>query len=195
MKKFLTSKKALSKMILMVAVVVIVVAVAASGVAIYLTQNPSAPNTNPTTNPSESSTPAPSASTGNGVATATSLKFSVSLTENGAVKGVYTFQGKNADTSNPSIRVDYTAGSDESTFIFNGAQHKAWTFSGNEWVDISSYYDQQFLTWNNLWKGYVSSLAAWTGAGDYSYTQNGETVRIYDIQVNSALADSLFEHT
>jgi hypothetical protein len=200
MNKFSNSKKALSKMILIVAVVVIVIAVAAGAAAIYLSQNPSTPNTNPTatppasTNPDESSTPAPTTSTGN-VATATSLKFSVSLTENGAVKGIYTFQGKNTDSSSPMIRIDFTEGEDNTIFIFNGAQDKAWTYSGNEWVDISAYYDQQYQVWDNLWKGYVSSLAAWTGAGDHSYTQDGQTVRIYDIQVNPVLADSLFEHT
>jgi hypothetical protein len=200
MKKFLTSKKALSKMILMVAVVVVVIAVVA-GAAIYLTQNPSNPNTNPTatppasTNPDESSTPAPTSSTGNGVATATSLKYSVSLTENGVVKGVYTFQGKNTGSSNSMIRIDFTEGEDNTIFIFNGAQQKAWTYSGGEWVDISAYYDQQYQVWDNVWKGYVTGLAAWTGTGDHSYTQDGETVRIYDIQVNPTLADSLFEHT
>lgn len=194
MKKFLPNKKALSKMILMVAVVVIVVAVAA-GAAIYLTQNPSTPNTNPTATPSTSETQTPAPSNGNGIATATSLKYSVSLTENGAVKGIYTFQGKDADTTSPSIRIDFTEGEEETIFIFNGPQKQAWTYSGGEWVDISSYYDQQYQVWDILWKGYVNSLAAWTGTGDHSYTQDGQTVRIYDIQVNPTLADSLFVHT
>jgi hypothetical protein len=95
------------------------------------------------------------------------------------------------------LRVDFTEGesSDNTIYIFNGAQQKAWTYSGNEWVDISTYYDQQYTTWDNVWKGYIANLAAWSGTGGYSYTQNGETVSIHDIQVNPTLADSLFEHT
>jgi hypothetical protein len=131
------------------------------------------------------------------VATATSLKFQVSLTTNGALQGTYTFLGKNSGSSSSMLRVDYTegGGSDNTIYIFNGAQHKAWTYSGNEWVDISTYYDQQYTTWDNVWKGYIGNLAAWSGTGGYSYTENSDNVSIHDIQVNPTLADSLFEHT
>ncbi|MCW3999595.1 MAG: hypothetical protein NWE93_05100 [Candidatus Bathyarchaeota archaeon] len=201
MKKFSTCRKALSKTFLMVIVAVIAIAVVGSAAAIYLTQNPSTPNTTATppasTNPSESSTPAPSASTGNGIATATSLQFSVNLIENGVPQGVYTFLGKNIGSSSSMLRVDCNEGeySDNTIYIFNGVQHKAWKGSGNEWEDLSTYYDQEYETWNNLWKSYVGNLTAWTGTGGYSYTQNGLTVNFHDIQVNPELADSLFEHT
>ncbi len=201
MNEIIVNKKALSQTILIVAIVVVVVAVAGGAAAIYLTQNQAAePNTSPTptpqasTTPSDSTTPTPSSGTSADIATANSVKFSVSLTENGTTR-TYTYQGKNAGSNSFMMRIDYTEGSDSTIFIFNEVQHKAWTYAGGAWVDISSYFDSQFTTWDNLWNSYITSLTAWTGSGDYSYTQGGQTIRIFDIQVNPTLADSLFEHS
>ncbi len=171
-----------------------------AGIAAYvLSQNANNPSdsTTPTATPSGSTSPTATSnptSSSTDVATATSLKYTVSLTENGVLKGTYTFQGKNLGTDNLMMRIDYTDNDGSTIFIFNGAQHKAWTYSGDQWVDISDYYDSQFQTWNSLWQGYSTNLAAWTGQGEYSYTSNGSTVRIYDISVNPTLDDSLFVH-
>jgi len=199
MDRIISNKKALSKMIVIAIVVVVVIAVVASAAAILLSNpNPGSsnnPTPTPSATPTSSETPSPSSSSGSGIATASSLQYSVSLTENGAIKGTYTFQGKNAGTDSFMMKIQFTdSDGSESIYIFNGAQHKAWVYSGNEWVDISDYYDTQYPTWNSLWNGYTTSLSAWT-AGDYSYTQGSDTVRIYDISVNPILSDSLFEHT
>ncbi len=200
-----TKQKNNKKLLLIVAAIVIVIVVA--GIAGFVfSQNANNPSdsTTPTATPSEttspsstSSSPTPTStptSSSTGIAGANSLKYTVSLTENGVLQGTYTFQGKNSGTDNFMMRIDYTDNDGATIFIFNGAQHKAWTYSGDEWVDISAYYDLQFQTWNSLWQGYSTNLAAWTGLGDYSYTSNGSTVRIYDIAVNPALDDSLFVH-
>ena len=196
-----TEQKKSKKVLLIVAILVIVIVLA--GIAAYvLSQNANGPSDSatptatPSGTPSTSSPTATSTPTGSStdVAEATSLKYTVSLTENGVLKGTYTFQGKNLGTDNLMMRIDYTDNDGSTIFIFNGAQHKAWTYSGDQWVDISDYYDAQFQTWNSLWQGYSTSLAAWTGLGDYSYTANGSTVRIYDITVNPTLDDSLFVH-
>jgi hypothetical protein len=93
------------------------------------------------------------------------------------------------------MRIEFTDEDEQTIYIFNGAQEKAWTYAGGEWVDISSYYAAQYDIWNNLWVGYTDGLAAWAGTGDYSYTQEGSTVRIYDVSVNPALDDALFVHS
>jgi hypothetical protein len=191
------NKKAFST-IAIVAIVVVIVAVAAAAAYYLMTQNTANPSdsTTPTPAPTSSATdsPSPSAQTST-VADASSLKYSVSLTENGALQGTYTFWGKNAGTDDFSMRIEFNDSEEDTIFIFNGAQKKAWTYSGDEWVDISEYYGMQWDIWNNLWIGYTDSLAAWAGSGDYSYSAEGSTVRIYDISVNPALEDSLFVHT
>jgi hypothetical protein len=184
-----SSKKALSTM-LIVAIVIVIIVVAGVAAYWYMSQNP-------TTTPEDTtptSTPSPTATT-SGVAGASSLKYSVSLTENGVVQGTYTYWGKNAGTGDFSMRIALTDSDGDTIYIFNGAQDKAWTYAGGEWVDISDYYAAQSDIWNNLWVGYTNSLAAWSGTGDYSYTQDGSTVRIYDISVNPALEDALFTHS
>jgi hypothetical protein len=93
------------------------------------------------------------------------------------------------------MRIEYTVYSTPSIIILNGAQQKAWSYSDGKWSDISSEYSSYNGVWNPLWQGYVASLAAWNGIGDYSYTVSSATVRIYDISVNPVLADSLFQHS
>lgn len=200
----LSNKKAISKMMMIAIVVVLVVAVAVGAAAYMLSQTPSdSDNATPTATPS-GATPTSSPTSGvsptstqttGGVTGASSLKYSVSLTEGGVLQGTYTYQGKNSGTTNFMLRIDATSSDGDTTFLFNGATKKAWTYAGGEWTDISAYYDMQFQTWNNLWSAYNTNLAAWTGTGGYSYTEGTSTVAITDISVNPTLADSLFEHS
>ena len=161
-------------------------------------------STNPTTAPSSQATPTPTAAPSQtastsipaNVAGASSLQYSVSLTTNGALEGAYTYYGKNAGTQNFMMRIDFTdSDGSESIFIVNGQLQKAWSYSDGEWTDLSAAYTTQYNIWNGLWQGYVNSLSAWSGLGDYSYSAEGSTVRIYDITVNPTLADSLFVHS
>jgi len=208
-----------------VALVVIVVAAAVAAGAYYvMTQNPSSPSTsgsptpsssptatptttpNPTTStsptatPTQTATPSPSPSTSPSsapnVAGASSLKYSVTVTEAGVLQGSYTYQGKNAGTSNFMMRIDFTEPSGAQTiYIVNGAEQKAWAYTDGNWTDLSAAYTTQYNTWNQVWQGYVTSLSGWNGVGDWTYTDGNASVRIYDISVNPVLADSLFQHS
>jgi hypothetical protein len=189
-KKLRTNRAAISTMLIVAVVVVIIIVAAAAGAYYFLGQNP-APSTNPTETPGASTEPSSSPD----VAGASSLQYSVSLTENGVVTASYTFYGKNAGTSDFAMRIDQTDENGEASFIFNAGTKEAWTYAAGEWLDISDYFDQQYAGFETLWAGYVDSLSAWAGTGDYSYTAAGVTYRIYDISVNPALADSLFTHS
>jgi hypothetical protein len=169
--------------------------VATTSTAPTETANPSA-SASTTAAPSSTPTTSTSASAAPNVAGASSLQYSVSLTEAGVLQGTYTYYGKNAGTASFMMRIDSTDSSNaQSTIIINGAEQKAWTYSDGTWTDISAAYTTYYNIWNPLWQGYVTSLAAWNGIGDYSYTQGNATVRIYDISVNPVLADSLFQHS
>ena len=191
MKRNLRNNKAAISTMLIVAVVVVIIVVAAAAGAYYFLGQNATPSTTPTPTPGTSTSPSGSPS----VATASSLQYSVSLTENGVVQGTYTYYGKNAGTDNFAMRIDYQDQDGTGIYIFNKGTKEAWTYAGDAWVDMSSYYDSQFQIWDNMWTGYVNGLSAWAGTGDYSYTSEGSTVRIYDITVNPALADSLFTHS
>ncbi len=188
------NKQAISMMLTLVVVVVIAI-IAVGGVAAYLlSQNGANPSdSTPTATPPVSS-PTANPSTSVDIAGASSLKYSIAVTENGAEVGSYTFWGKNAGTSDFSMRIEYTDADGSGTYIFNGAEMKAWYEADGEWTDISDYYSAQLDIWNNVWSGYTTNLAAWTGTGDWSYGVDGNNVRIYDISVNPALDDSLFTH-
>jgi hypothetical protein len=194
-------------------IVIGIVAIAAIAAGVYFaTQGgtgTSTPSPSPTSTPSPAPTgtatvtptptgtsvatasPTPSG-TGGDVSSASSLAYSVSVTEGGQTQG-YTYRAKNVGTSNLMMRIDYTDTSGElSIYIINGAQTKAWVYSEGEWEDVSAAYQIQYSTWNSLWQGYVNNLAGWTG-GDKTYTEEGVTVRIYDISVNPSLPDALFQ--
>ena len=89
------------------------------------------------------------------------------------------------------MRIDFTDSSgNETIYIVNGQLQKSWEYSDGTWTDLSAVYSLQFSTWNTLWHGYVTSLAAWSGSGDYTYVAaSGHSVRIYNISVNPTLAD------
>ena len=152
------------------------------------------PNGNPTPTNGATSTPAPSSSvTGADIAGASSLQYTVSVTSGGVSEGSYTYYGKNAGTANFMMRIDYTDGSGtQGGFIINSAQQKAWSYSDGEWTDVSEVYAMQYDTWNTLWQGYVGSLSAWTGLGDYTYSAGGDSVTFSGVSVNPSLPDSLF---
>lgn len=195
MKSLIKSKSAFSTLAIVAIVVVVVVVVAAAAAYYFMGQNTANPS-NPSTGPTPTNSPTTSPTTGTtGVAGATSLKYSVTLTQNGTTTATYTYSGKNLGTDNMMIRVDFQDDSGTGIFIFNAAQKQAWTYSNNQWTDISAYFDTQYNVWKNAWTGYVNGLAAWAGTGDYTYSAEGNTVRIYDIQVNPTLDDSLFTHS
>lgn len=128
------------------------------------------------------------------IAGASSLQFSVDIT-GGESAGTYKYMAKNIGTSSMMIRVEIASAEGDVIYIVNGAQQKAWGYSGGEWIDLSDTYSDQWDAWNAMWVGYRDSLLDWTGTGDWTYTDSqGNSVRVYNIAVNPSLADSLFQH-
>ncbi|MCW4044286.1 MAG: hypothetical protein NWE94_02065 [Candidatus Bathyarchaeota archaeon] len=135
-------------------------------------------------------TPTPSPSATPTVADATSLQFSVEIT-GGDAAGTYTFKAKNIGQSSMKIRIDISSGGVDLVYIVNGEKEKAWVYMSGTWTE--SDFATDWDAWGTTLTDYKESLADWTGTGDYTYTENGTTVRIYNITVNPSLADSLFE--
>jgi hypothetical protein len=198
-KNLRNNRAAISTMLIVAVVVVIIIVAAAAGAYYFLGQNSANPSATPTATPTGNPTETPGETTSPtgapDVAGASSLQYSVSVTENGVLQGSYTFYGKNAGTDNFAMRIEYEDPDGSGIYIFNAGTHEAWTNAGDEWVDMSSYFDSQYQIWDNAWSGYVNSLSAWSGIGEYSYSANGITYSIYDISVNPVLADSLFTHS
>jgi hypothetical protein len=125
-----------------------------------------------------------------GIEDATSLQFDVATSEVDT-----TFQVKNLGTSEILLRVGetYTDGS-EFTYIMNQTGQTVWALVYGEWVDDSenwaSYWTDMYYP--NL-NGYITSLADWSGTGDFEIQAGGETQTISNIVVNPTLADSLFQ--
>jgi len=197
------SKRSRKTLIVVIAVLLIVVL----AVGVYLAARGIGTNTSVTPTPTPSSgvtsTPAPTSTattsgTGVNVAGASSLQFTVSMTDSsGASLGSYTYSAKNAGTSNMMIRIEFTDPSSGSSFVYivNGALQQAWMESGGQWTDLTSSFTSEWSNWDSTFRDYQNNLADWSGSGEWSYTVNGETIRIHDISVNPSLPDSLFEHS
>lgn len=129
------------------------------------------------------------------VAGASNLQYRVSVNPVDSESVEYTYMIKNAETSDMMMRIEMESSSgDNMAYIINGAEQKAWVYSDGEWMDLSTDFQTYWNTWNSAWEGYRTNLLDWTGVGDWSYTTpNGDVVRIYDINVNPSLADSLFQ--
>jgi hypothetical protein len=162
------------------------------------TPNESSPQTAaPSSTQATTTTPVTTPTTKLTIAGATSLQYSVTLTETlvGQRTYSYTYQGKNLGTTNFMMKIEATDDQgNQSTFIVNGAEQKAWSYHDGEWTNLSATYVTQYGIWHPLWQGYITALNAWNGSGDYTYTESFSTVRIYDITVNPTLSDSLFQH-
>jgi hypothetical protein len=208
MKANLTSSKTAVSTVVIALVAIVIVAAVAGGIYFATTQNKSsspstsasptptatpAPTASPTVAPSSTPTTSTPTSTGHNVAGASSLQYSVNLSADtpSALRGTYTYYGKNVGTSSFMLRIEFTDLSNYQTIIvLNGDQQKSWKYSSGQWSEIQAYG-----TYHAVWQGYVDVLAAWNGVGDYTYTLSAATVRIYDISVNPVLADSLFQHS
>ncbi len=165
----------------LVIAVIVVVVIAVVGVGVYLYMSGSGGNGG-----GGGATPTPTASD---VGSASSLQFSVEVTSEGES---YTnkYWAKNIGTSDMMIRVEI---GDVMVYVLNGADEEAWSYMAGEWTDLSDTFSDEWDQWDPLFASYQDSLADWTGTGEWSYTEDGTTVRIFGISVNQPLADSLFQ--
>jgi len=155
-------------MYILVAVLVVVIVV--GGVAAYVLMTPGGDNGN-----------------GNGeetpnVADASSLQFNVEDTT-----GTYKYSTKNMD-SDTLLRMEYLDEEYGFVVIIDNGEEKAWSTMTGEWAEEN--FETTCTDWYPVWEDYVDSLADWT---DGEWISEDETVRIYDIEVNPELEDSLFQ--
>lgn len=179
------NKKGISTLVIAVIVVVVIAVV---GVGVYLAMSGTGGNGN-----GGEATPTPTA-TAPDVAEASSLQFSVDVTAEGSS---YTnnYMAKNIGTSDMMMRIEMLSTDGDIIYIVNGAEQKVWMYAGGEWTDMSMSFSDEWDSWSTTVGGYQDDLADWTGTGEWTYSEGGTTVRIYDISVNPELADSLFQQS
>jgi len=147
----------------------------------------------------EGPTPTPAATPD--VAGATSIGFKVNATING-VSEEYAFTAKNLGTSDILLRTDeIDAQGNAFVYVFNETAQTVWASAMGQWSDVSSdfasYWDgaNSGIIGYTAFTDYKNQIAAhWSGSGDYSYTSGGNSYKIFDIILNPAPADSLFQH-
>jgi hypothetical protein len=181
-----------SRKTLIAVIVIAIIAIAAVAAGVYLaTQSGGGGGggggVTPTPTSSAAVTPTP---TGANVAGASSLQYTVQIT-GGEAEGTYTFKAKDIGESSMKIRIDISSGGAEVSYVVNGEQQKSWMYMDGAWTE--SNFSTDWDAWRSTMTGYKESLADWTGTGEWTYTEDGSTVRIYDITVNPSLADSLFQ--
>ena len=127
------------------------------------------------------------------VAAATSIRLCVERTND--EKAEYTYVAKDIGTGDFKSRIDGQAEGLEVRIIINGELGQAWIFQNGEWVMIPDE------PWDDYWGAalaeldlYISELHGWTG-GDciFTHPEHGYQVKIYDVEVNPDLPDTLFE--
>ena len=132
---------------------------------------------------------------GEGIAGATSLDYTVEMSS--AEMGTITtrFRTRNIGTANMDIRVDITTAMGSMSEILSGSQQEGWIKPDGGWqsftsmgLDFDDYWNQYYASFEQ----YSGYLSGWT-EGEWSGTFGGYTYRIYNIQVNPSLPDSVFQ--
>ena len=126
---------------------------------------------------------------GEGIAGASSLDYKCDLTSPTGTL-TYRFRARNIGTANMDIRVDMA----DIVYILSGSQREGWVYVAGQWMSFSDMgynFDEQWNQYVGSLEQYTGYLSGWTG-GEWSGTFGGITYRIYDIQVNPSLPDSLF---
>jgi len=131
---------------------------------------------------------------GGGVSGATSLDFKVDYTYAGQT---YTYQerARNIGTASMDLRVDITIAGTTMSYILSGSQQQGWVYTGTQWMsfsDLGMNFSEQWSTYSSGFSTYTGYLSDWT-SGEWSGTYGGITYRIYDIQVDPTLLDSVFQ--
>ena len=143
-----------------------------------------------TTTPVTTTTTTPSG----GVTGATSLDFKEEVTTGGQTTTMR-FRARNIGTTNLDIRVDATMSGMTISYILSGSQQQGWMNTGTGWTsfsDLGMDFSSQWSTYSSSLGTSMSDLSGWV-SGEWSGTYGGVTYRIYDIQVNPLLPDSVFQ--
>jgi len=129
-----------------------------------------------------------------GVAGATSLDFKVDVTYGGQTQTMRE-RARNIGTANMDLRVDINVVETTMSWILSGSQQQGWVYTGAQWMSFSDLGYDFSTYWSQYYSGfttYENYLGNWT-EGEWSGTFGGYAYRIYDIQVNPSLPDSVFQ--
>ena len=129
------------------------------------------------------------------VGAATSMRFSVEWTNGHSEQWTYT--AKDIGTEDFKLRWEGTSNGDEDGLIMNSELRRLWFLEDGQWVeeDVPDGFWELFTeTYRIAFEAYMTALEDWTD-GDWSYTDpgTGGQVRIYDIEIDPDLSDTLFE--
>lgn len=117
----------------------------------------------------------------------------------GTTTGAMTGYLKNIDTDNLKLRMEVTLeGEVFMMLIANGEMKKAWIWSifSNAWMDIPDYFENQWFNAEVMVDEILLGLSKGT-LEEFNYTDpttnETQTFKIANYQVNPTIADSLFE--
>ena len=129
----------------------------------------------------------PPPSNGNGGETvytmgnATSLKFSVNLTDSSGISGIY----------NTMMRLDIEGDDVVYSYIFFVGNQTDWNNASGTWAEGN--YTENWTIWGAQWYNYITHNSGWkTGDAEITYTDSGNSIKVYDIEINPTLDDSVF---
>lgn len=137
----------------------------------------------------------PSGGETGGTTTIISADFWVDATFEGTTMTAH-YQAKDVNTEQPKIRVETTIQGISGTIIIDLSSNAAYIEYGGTWYSIPITDPTYVTSYKSNFEGYEDYLAAWEG-GEIHYTDpvTGTSVRIYNIQLNVDLPDSLFQPT
>ena len=127
------------------------------------------------------------------VGSASSIDFKIDITN--SVTSMSRYRARNIGADNMDLRADVTAPGITVSTILSVSQREGWIKTDNVWMsfsDLDRDFDMQWFSYYLVLIDYMGRLSDWTGGG-HEYSYNGYTYRIYDIQVNPSLLDSVFE--
>lgn len=129
------------------------------------------------------------------IETASSLDFKLDYTapETGTI--TYRERARNLGTANADLRVDFSMEGTEWTYIISGSQQEGWIGMDGQWMSLSDMgynFDDVWQDYYGSFENYWSELYGWTG-GEHEWSYGDYSWRIYDIQVNPNLPDSVFQ--
>ncbi len=126
---------------------------------------------------------------------ASSLKFTVEGTTAEGDHGILTWSAKDIGTEAMKMRAEGTSNGEEFGYILNGVTKTIYALEDGVWEKHEfgdDYWDMMWDSYETMFQSYHTALTGWTG-GEYTYTDGeGNQARIYEIQVNPSLDDSLF---
>ena len=130
---------------------------------------------------------------GPNIETASSMLFNVEVTNNETA--VYTYMAEDIGTEHLKLRVEWWGEGFAHGIIINAELRQVWYLENDDWLEMPQEEQGQVVgMFVREFEKHRSELYEWR-EGDWTYTDPdfGYSFRIYDIEVDPALDDALFE--